>query len=50
MVFRSDEEKPCLTIDVDLALMTEYDRKALSEGIYFGNSRDLRQYIEDISS
>ncbi len=50
VVFRSDEEKPCLTIDVDLALMTEYDRKALSEGIYFGNSRDLRQYIEDISS
>ena len=50
VVFRNGEEKPYLTIDVDLALMTDYDRKALSEGIYFDDSSKLRQFIEDISS
>ena len=49
-VFRRDEEKPYLLIDVDLALLSDYDREALAEGMYFKNERELRQFIEDISS
>lgn len=49
-VFRKNEEAPYLLIDVDLALLSDYDREALSEGLYFRNERELRQFIEDISS
>ena len=49
-VFRNGEEKPYLLIDIDLALMSDYDRKELSRGIYLENDRELKRFIEDISS
>ncbi|WP_455529442.1 hypothetical protein [Ruminococcus sp.] len=49
-VFRNGEEKPYLLIDIDLALMSDYDRKELSRGIYLENDRELKRFIEDMSS
>ena len=49
-VFRNGEEKPYLLIDIDLALMSDFDRKELAKGIYLENDRELKRFIEDISS
>ena len=49
-VFRNGEDKPYLLIDVELSLLSDYDREALADGIYIGNEKELRQFIEDISS
>ena len=49
-VFCRDSEKPYLLIDVDLSLLSDYDREKLEDGIYFSSEMELRQFIEDISS
>lgn len=49
-VFRNGDDKPYLFIDIDLALMSEFDKKELSKGIYLDNERELKRFIEDISS
>ncbi|MBP5432736.1 hypothetical protein [Ruminococcus sp.] len=49
-VFRNGEEKPYLLIDVELPLLSDFDREALYEGIYISSEKELRQFIEDISS
>lgn len=49
-VFRNGEDKPYLLIDIDLALMSEFDREELSRGIYLEDDRELKRFIEDISS
>ncbi|WP_295087068.1 hypothetical protein [Ruminococcus sp.] len=49
-VFRNGDDKPYLLIDIDLALMSEFDRKEISKGIYLENERELKRFIEDISS
>ncbi len=49
-VFRNGSEEPYLLLDVDMALLSDYDRALLGDGIYFSSESELRQYIEDISS
>lgn len=49
-VFRSGEDEPFLFIDIDTALLSDYDRAQLAEGLYFTSESTLRQFIEDISS
>ncbi|WP_303788142.1 hypothetical protein [Ruminococcus flavefaciens] len=49
-VFRSGEDEPYLFIDIDTALLSDYDRAQLADGLYFATESGLRQFIEDISS
>ncbi|MBP5580679.1 MAG: hypothetical protein J6X85_02630 [Ruminococcus sp.] len=49
-VFRSGDDEPYLFIDIDTALMSDYDRSMLAEGLYFSSESSLRQFIEDIST
>ena len=49
-VFRRGAEKPYLLIDVDLSLLSDYDREMLSDGIGFSSESALRQFIEDVTS
>ena len=49
-VFRRGSEKPYLLIDVDISMLSDYDREMLSDGISFSSDSALRQFIEDITS
>lgn len=49
-VFRRGTDKPYLFIDVDMLLLSDADRSQLARGISFDTERELRQFIEDISS
>ncbi|MBP5581730.1 MAG: hypothetical protein J6X85_08105, partial [Ruminococcus sp.] len=44
-VFRGGEDEPFLYIDIDTALMSDYDRARIAEGIYFTSENSLRQFI-----
>ena len=49
-VFRGEDEKPYLLLDVQPSLLSEQDRELLSQGLYFATEQELRQFIEDVSS
>ncbi len=49
-VFRRGAEKPYLLIDVDISLLSDYDREMLAEGIGISSDSELRQFIEDVTS
>lgn len=49
-VFRGSSEKPFRIIEFDVALLSEYDREQLSEGIVVGSMDELDRFIEDMVS
>lgn len=49
-VFIGESPAPYRTLDVDVSLLSDYDRELLREGIRMESEADLRRFIEDIST
>ena len=49
-VFRGESPKPFRNIDFEVSLLSEYDRKQLSEGIVVESLDELDTFIEDMAS
>lgn len=47
-LFYKDMDKPYRFIEFNIALLPEFDREQLREGIVFDNEQDLRSYIQDV--
>ncbi len=49
-VFRLGRDDPYMTVDYEPMLLSEYDRTLLSEGIGFYTEKELKIYLQDIST
>lgn len=49
-VFRTNDEKPFMTIDVYVATLPSVDQMQLKDGIYIEDDEKLRMIIEDYGS
>lgn len=49
-VFRGESNTPYKILDVQAALLSDYDRKMLKDGITVGSENELRKLIEDFTS
>lgn len=49
-VFRRNLETPYKILDIDIKMLSDYDRAELAGGITFETDAELRRYIEDVSS
>lgn len=49
-VFRGDSETPYRIIDFDFALLSDYDREQLLEGMVMEDEQALRIFLEDMTT
>ncbi len=49
-LFKADSSVPYRVIDYNTALMPEFDREQLREGVIMETEEELRRFIEDIAT
>ena len=49
-LFKIDSSTPYRVIEYDVALMPEFDREKLREGVIMETEEELRRFIEDIAT